>query len=177
MLLVVRAELIRRIPDVTIYAAPARPGDSGSGRTPDLGARKDPLFGGHLHPDIRFFGFDLTEDEVRGAGPSDGWYFVFQESPTGRRFGLNESLDRFGTTPPTWNELDWSQLAADRAAFDGLVHAHGGSGSRLRDVSLPDGGESILSHRWGFSAAHMAHITLQRPVQVAIHGSDLLETG
>ncbi|MGE3179303.1 MAG: hypothetical protein AB7O32_17665, partial [Vicinamibacterales bacterium] len=174
LLLVVRAELIRRIPDVIVYAAPARVGDSGSGRTVDFAGRVDPLFAGRLDPDIRFFGFPLTAVQAHGTGPSDGWYFVFQEHPTAPRFGLNESTGAYGTTPDSWTELDWSQMA--RTASDPIVYADTGPNSPLSGVTRPDGGASTLSHRWAFSAAHMAHITLQRPVQVAIHGSDLLES-
>jgi len=174
LLLVVRAELVRRIPDVIVYAAPARVGDSGSGRTVDFAGRVDPLFTGRLDPDIRFFGFPLTAVEAHGTGASDGWYFIFQEHPTAPRFGLNESTDAFGTKPERWTDLDWSQMA--RRASDPIVYADTGRRATMRGVMLPDGGESTLSHRWAFSAAHMAHITLQRPVQVAIHGSDLLES-
>jgi len=173
LLLVIRAELIRRMPDVTIYAVPATatPG----GRTPDLAKRVDPLFAGRLTPDLRFFGFSLPAEVARGDDGGPGWYFVFQENPTAPRFGLNEGDTGAGTVPSTWARLSWPQVARSAAEYDGLVYADAGRGAWLSGrASIPDGGGSALSHRWGFSAAHMAHITLQLPVQVAIHASDLI---
>jgi hypothetical protein len=174
LLLVVRAELLRRIPDAAVYAVPAKPGQRG-GRTPDLANRKNPLFSGRLPPDLRLFAFDLLPRTVRGAGATDGWYFVFQEHPTAPRFGLDEAEAGFGTKPRTWSELEWPQVVASEEVYRALVHVDVGPGSPLAGLTRPDGGASPYTHRWGFSAADMAHITLQRPVLVAIHGSDLID--
>ncbi|HVH11531.1 MAG TPA: hypothetical protein VM759_00695, partial [Longimicrobium sp.] len=175
LLLVVRAELIRRIPDAILYAVPAKAGDGG-GRTPDFSRRRDPLFGGRLNPDIRFFGFDLSAADARGDDGL-GWYFVFQQHPTAPRFGVNEGegSEGAGTVPATWADLTWPQIAATEDEYESLAYADAGRGAWLSErPSLGDGGGSSMTHRWGFSAAHMAHIVLQRPVQVAIHGSDLV---
>lgn len=167
LLLVIRGELLRRIPDVTIYAAPSIPGPHGKGRAPDLARPHLPLFGGLLHSDIRFLAFDL-------AGPTDGWYFVFQQHPTAPRFGLDEASAGWGTPPSTWADLQWPQVVASEAEFKDLVYIDAGPSSPLADMVAPDGGSSPLHHRWGFSAAHQAHITLQLPALIAIHASRLL---
>ena len=177
LLLVVRAELLRRIPRVAIYAAPAKPGAGGMGRTVDLdpAQRRDPLFTGSLDPDIRFFAFNLTAVTARGVGSSDGWYFVFQQHPTSPRFGLDEADTGFGTRPADWSDIAWSHVVTTQQEAAAIVHLDAGRTSPLAGVTLGDGGSSTLQHKWGFSAAHMAHITLQRPVQIAIHGSDLID--
>src|SRR5690349_21273521 len=112
------------MPDVTIYAAPAKRRASGVGRTVDLTQRRDPLFVGRLNPDLRFFGFDLPAGTVRGVGPADGWYFVFQEHPTAVRFGLDEYTGNgpYGTQPATWQDLNWSQVVTTQEAYDALVY-------------------------------------------------------
>ena len=179
LLLVVRAELLRRMPDATVYAVPARPGANG-GRTPDLTQPMQPLFGGRLDADIRYYAFGggLTAPTARGSGASDGWYFVFQEHATAQRFGLDEAPGGYGSLPASWADLAWPQLAASEEALRAIVNVDAGPGSPLAGLSLRDRPGSTLSpHRWGFSAAHMAHITLQRNVLVAIHGSDLIEAG
>lgn len=179
LLLAVRAELLRRIPDAVVYAVPAKAGANG-GRTPDLTRPLAPLFGGRLNPDIRFFAFGdgLTPAAARGSGASDGWYFVFQEHPTAPRFGLDEAPDGYGSMPATWADLAWPQLADSAEALAALVYVDAGKSSPLAGLSLRDrAGSTQPAHRWGFSAAHMAHITLQRSVLVAIHGSDLIAGG
>lgn len=176
LLLAVRAELLRRIPNAIVYAVPARAGSNG-GRTPDLVQPLQPLFGGRLDPDIRFFAFGggLTPAGVRGSGAADGWYFVFQEHPSAQRFGIDEADDGYGSLPQTWADLCWPQLAPSADALQALTHVDAGALSPLAGLTLPDRtGSALAPHRWGFSAAHMAHILLQRSALVAIHGSDLV---
>jgi len=178
LLLVVRAELLRRIPDVLVYAAPAKAG--GAGRSVDVDKRKEPLFGGTLPDGLIYYAFDLTPEAAVGTGPADGWYFVFQQHPTAPRFGLDEPAagSAYGTAPATWANVDWADVVADKAAYDRLGYLTAGATSPLAATSLPDSAApGAHAHRWGFSAAHMAHITLQRPVQVAIAASRLLDLG
>ena len=54
-----------------------------------------PLFKADVDPDYKFFGFDLTIDEARGAdhpqAEADDWgyYFVIQQIPGEPRFGMD----------------------------------------------------------------------------------------
>jgi hypothetical protein len=168
VLFVVRAELLRRIPDAIVYAVPAK--DAGGGkRTPDLADRLDPRFAGRLDPDLAFYGFDeLT------AAEAAGWYFVFQEHPTAPRFGLD--VAGAGGVPASWDDLNWAQ-ATTAGEDDEPAFAEAGPGAPLDGTVLPDHPQAPLSHRWGFSSAHMAHILLQRPVQIAVFGDRLLDVG
>jgi hypothetical protein len=73
LILLVRGELIRRYPNVVVYAAQAdaqrQPGPT----------EKQPIFFGRLDPDVALFGFDLDATTARG---NPGWFFVLQQQPT-----------------------------------------------------------------------------------------------
>jgi hypothetical protein len=175
LVLLVRGELVRRFSHVTVYAAPAQPG--AGGRTLDAAGRVDPVFVGRIDPGLLLLGFDLgaTPSQVRGDGGTPGWYFVFQEHPTSPRFGLNEPAPgaaTFGTTPSQWRTLDWSQVVATAAQYAALTYFNCAQCPQ-QGVELTDAGTGSV-HRFGFSAAHMAHILFQPAVQVAIHGSLLV---
>jgi hypothetical protein len=69
LVLLVRGELIRRYPNVIVYAA----------RSTDLAADElHPVFSGRIGADVGFYGFELTVNDVRG---NPGWFFVLQEQP------------------------------------------------------------------------------------------------
>ena len=99
LVLVVRAELLRRYPTALVYAVRAvgEPGHLTPSTNPaDI---QQAGFSGAIPSDLQFFGFALSEDEVR-SGPDDlGWFFAFQEQPTETRFGLDSgSVDLSGTS-------------------------------------------------------------------------------
>jgi hypothetical protein len=152
VVLLIRGELLHRYPDALIYAVKAK-------TTKALGTEeKLPLFRGRIDPDITFLGFDLTEDEARGAGSDAGWFFVIQEQPTAPRFGMDETR----TVPlDTWNDLAWSDVPTTPGA-------HVAVGAVTPTVTSPGG------VAWGFNAAHMAAVLRQRPVRIAIHARRLL---
>lgn len=169
LLLVVRGELLRRMPSTIVYAAPALSG--AQPRQPDLTQRVDPLFVGHLDADTVMFSFPITPADAVGNNDNAlGWFFVFAEHPTAIRFGLNEATPTAPAKPATWRALDWNQaLGAGTAAY-----LDAGAAAPLAGTVLPDeaGGSQ---HRWGFSSAHMAHILLRPPTEVALHASTLVQ--
>jgi hypothetical protein len=81
LVLVLRAELVHRYPNVIVYAVQAKPQSQGPGLTT---TEKHPVFYGLMKPDVAFYGFELTADQVRG---DPGWYFVLQEQPGEPKFG------------------------------------------------------------------------------------------
>jgi hypothetical protein len=176
--LLIRGELVRRFPHATIYAAPAVA--AGTSRTVDVTQRIDPMFSGTLGGDSVFIGFPFPVQQAMSSKTTLGMYFVFQEHPMAPRFGLD--LDTvtpttFGQAPSNWSELLWSQTVKDATAFDALTYLDADSASPLWGVSLTDTGASgAPEHRWGFSAAHMAHICYRPPVLIAIHADELLAT-
>jgi hypothetical protein len=88
LVLLIRAELLRRYPNAIVYAARAvvPPGQT----RPRPGPQElYPVFRGDLEPDLVFFGFSLTAAQARGGGADPGWFFVLQQQPGEPRFGLD----------------------------------------------------------------------------------------
>jgi hypothetical protein len=168
LVLLVRGELLRRYPGTVIYAVPAVVKDGRRQPSIDPASAAYPVFRGSLDPDVTFVGFDLTAaDAVAG----DGWFLVFQQQPSEPRFGLDD--DPFGegesgVVPPlrTWNDLNWAHVAADPVALAALTH--------LPVASLDLVPSAPVKGTWGRNAAHMAYITKQRLVRVAIHATEML---
>jgi hypothetical protein len=182
LVLLVRAELLRRYPHTIVYAV--KTVRTSSGR--DLGSEeRHPLFRASLEPDVTFFGFDLTVADVRGVddpqSPNQGWYLVFQEQPTEPRFGLDVPSGALGAIAGAWSDLSWGHLAATEDALQALTYID-------LDADLPDTRQIAQSGsaKWhatkglgpaGATASHLAYITLQQPMRVAIHGSDMIAGG
>ena len=176
LVLLIRGELLRRFPGTIIYAAKAvvrngRRGlaiDSPAGVPTPLEAF--PIFRGSLNPDVTFMGFDLTNEEVVGG---DGWYFVLQQQPTEPRFGLDEAPFEVGGpegTPAlkTWNDLSWAHLAPTEVALEKISYVS------AKSVQLKP--TDPVTGIWARNAAHMAYITKQLPVRVAIHATELIRS-
>lgn len=161
LVLLIRGELFARYPSTLVYAVRARARNQ-------LGTeKKTPLFSGALKPDMAFVGFDLSAVEARGDGADPGWFFVVEQQPTEPRFGLDAPVG-FGRDPATigsWNDLSWGDLVENETEFKALSYAR--VGGRLS-------GKQIGPVAWARNGGHMAAVTLQRPVRVAIHALDLL---
>ncbi|MEZ0387662.1 MAG: hypothetical protein ACAI34_11375 [Verrucomicrobium sp.] len=179
LVLLVRGDLLRRYPNAVVYAVNAQLGTDGRR---NLGTEeRHPLFTGRLDPDVSFFGFKLKVDEAKGTDGGQGWFFVLQEQPSEPRFGLDVASSAFGDPLGAWRDLSWGHLAADSAGLAGLSHVN-------LDAQLPDtrvvvplsGDPAVVWHGGsglgaaGTKASDLAFITLQRPVRVAIHGSQML---
>jgi hypothetical protein len=181
LVLLIRGELLRRYPNTVVYAV--KTVRTAKGR--ELGTEeRHPLFRGTLEPDVTFLGFDLTAAEVTGVedpqSPDQGWYFVLQEQPSEPRFGLDVPSGTLGGVATTWSDLSWSHLAATDEELQSLANID-------LDANLPDTRQVAQSGgaAWhassglgaaGATAAHLAYITLQQPMRVALHGSDMVRT-
>jgi hypothetical protein len=168
LVLLLRGELVRRYATASVYAVRAA--------TPQaLGTQElYPEFRGQLAPDILFVGFGLTPAEARGSPSDPGWFFVIQEQVLEPRFGfdaLPETGDaaRFGGVPASWSGLTWGHLVTSEAAFGAMTHAPV-DGPTLN----PQLRTTLEGATWGLNAAHMAHITLQRPMRIAVHANAML---
>jgi hypothetical protein len=95
LVLLVRAELIRRYPNIVVYALPAPP--AGTFPPTTSGTEILPMFSGQLGGDIAFYGFPAT------VTPS--FMFVLQEQPAEPRFGVDEE-------PPVTEEPAFHDPAA-----------------------------------------------------------------
>ena len=79
LVLVVRAQLIQKYPNVIVYAQDI----DASGQTL-TGVQRFPIFDALIAPDVAFYGFDLTAEQVRD---NDRLFFVLQEQPGEPKFG------------------------------------------------------------------------------------------
>lgn len=151
MVLLIRGRVLRRYPDVIIYAAQA------DGPTQLTDTERYPVFRGAIGEDVVYLGFDLARDDVR-SGSDAGWFFVVQDQVSAPTFGLDVPGD--DTDIATWDDLSWAHVD--------VVDGH------LRVATAPvvddDGGLT-----WGRNGAHMAAILRQRPARVAIHADILLD--
>jgi hypothetical protein len=167
LILLVRGELIRRYPNVVVYAAQAdalrQPGST----------EKQPIFFGRLDPDVALFGFDLDAATARG---NPGWFFVLQEHPSEPRFGLAAPRGAWGAKPTSWQALGWDHLAATPDALAALRHVDLGA-TLPQDPAAADPTGAVWHASSGSRAADLAHITFRRPSRLAIHASTLVPDG
>jgi hypothetical protein len=185
LVLTIRGELLKKYPKTLVYAQRAHRG-VGPQRgevVPLLGdvqteaqmreEMKFPIFHAEVEPDIRFFGFELTKAQARGAEhpqtDADDWgyFFVIQQLPGEPRFGMDIAFepDKPGG-PYTWDDLSWDRFPDGMGFVDTTV----GPGHGF----VPAGpGES--GRQWGRDAAQMASILFQEPVMVAVHAKEMLE--
>jgi hypothetical protein len=181
LVLLVRGDLFRRYPNTEVYALEAK-ADPSAKRT--LGTKRiDYEFYGKLNPDVAFFGFSLTPSQAIGdpdatdATRDQGWFFVLQEQPAEPRFGLDVG-GAFGGPVTKWSDLSWTSLATNAGELATITHVD--LNRSLPDVRPMDTGTEPAWHadsglgRTGAQAAHLAYVTLQQPVRIAIHGSDML---
>jgi hypothetical protein len=89
VVLLLRAELVHRFPNVVVYAVPAR-SDGTFPADPDLAGEIFPVYGGRLGLDSAYYGFELSVADARGTSPR--WFFVLQEQPAEPRFHVPEEI-------------------------------------------------------------------------------------
>jgi hypothetical protein len=168
LVLLIRGELLRRYPGTVIYAVKSIVKDVIGQLCTESKDEALEIFRGTLDPDVNFLGFDLRGSDVMAG---EGYFFVFQQQPTEPRFGMDD--DPFGEGESgkipelkTWNDLNWAHVAASREALASLSHVS------VKTLQLapttPDKGS------WGRNSAHMAYITKQRLVRIAMHASEML---
>lgn len=187
LVLVIRATLVRRFPNLMVYARRRKPGaqtlavpddftavDAADG-IPQLPATLDmivrrPVFAGPLPPDLVYVGFDIPiENPAQARAEVDRWCFVLEEPMTEPRFGFDEPDSGRATASPGqkgWKDLNWSQvlppaLPRPFLRLDHLVHP----------FAKPDWLTALPA------AAHSAHVAralLQRPFRAYYLGRDLM---
>lgn len=205
LVLTIRGELLKKYPNAVIYAHRAewQLKTDGSGAIdptqerrlvalteaeeddPPRSTVRTPLYEAKVDPDIFFFGFDLTDVEVKGgtgASPGDdpGWFFVIKERPGEPRFGFD-----IGAADPTrihvWNDLGWDNVqpgaAGSYVVIDTTMNAF-----EVKPPTLPEDDEKEEQHqddvaiKWNkdMNAADVAYVLYQAPALVAVHGAEML---
>jgi hypothetical protein len=157
IVLLVRGRLLRRYPNTVIYAWRAK--GSLLVDPPGPGDQRQPVFAGLLDPDIVYVGFDLTDADLKTG---DGWFFVLQEQPTEPRFGFDQP-PATGTPQPIsdWSDATWAQTGTIGGAY---LHI---AGNPLANAQ--HNGATFVAN-----AAHLAAITMQRPMRVAFNANELV---
>jgi len=205
IVLTIRGELLKKYPNAVIYAHRAewQLKTDGSGAidpaqerrlaaltpsqedNPPTTIVRTPLYEAKVDPDIFFFGFNLTDSEVKGGtgeNPTDdpGWFFVIKERPGEPRFGFD-----IGAADPdrisVWNDLGWDNVQPGApgsfVVIDGAMTAF-----EVKPPVLPEDQEKQTQHdddvaiKWNqnMNAADVAYVLYQSPVLVAVHGAEML---
>jgi len=193
--LLIKGELLRRYPDAIIYAAKAKV--SGGQRVIDTSDERYPIYSGTLPGDITFIGFNLSPADAEGgtAASPEGFFFVFQQHPSGPRFGLEPSAS---TTVTQWSDLAWTNFATVELEAEAVpvqlqdylppwapwrLSSSVFSEVLAQIVLPPFLSASLTAHgtqisnpddaadAWGADAAQTAYITLRLPFRIAIHAS------
>jgi hypothetical protein len=189
--LVIRGELLKKYPTAVIYAQRAawvRAGDNsidltkartlvGADNPPmtDPTVVRTPLYEAKADPDIYFFGFDLTIDEVKGGSgenPTDdpGWFFVIKQRPGEPRFGLEVD----GSAPEIFDDLSWADAGTvaganlSAAALANPVLASATTEKQQQHT------EDLLVAAAPASSARWAYLLYRAPVMVAVHADEML---
>lgn len=203
VVLVIRGDLLKKYPSAVIYAHKAQwhkkvddtfdfnverelveltPAEK---LDPPKTLVKTPLYEAKVDPDITFFGFDLTAEEVRGGtgdNPGDenkpGWFFIIKERPGEPRFGLDlEPAD--ADELDVWNDLSWPRAVPS----GGFLQINGDTETiNLGDfnpANEPEKSEQNPEDKkivWSknMNAAELAYVLYQVPVMVAVHASEML---
>jgi len=175
MVLLVRGELVRRYPSMTIATIPAA-WNANESRSPlaDISRLQLPAFRGRIGEDVLYAGFsNLTPRDAVGtpvkADNKPGVFFLLSENPGDPRFGLDAEG---GTTPPTRATLSWTQLTlpagaayATLLAFPAVPDAVLQPGSAVPDPGFQPGSAT---------SASMANLVRQRPFRAFLHASLLV---
>lgn len=179
IILVVRAELIKKYPNAFIYAHKAE-FELDEQSEPDLTKKRKlsqqseavklPIFITQM-ADLAFFGFNITPNAAKGnlsAALGDlepGWFFVFKEMTGEINFGLDVGLDDppFGNEYESWNDVDWVSIQEDFINTETNVS--------VDSLGQPNYVQQII---WGRNASEMAFITYRQPTMVAYHSINLI---
>ena len=169
LVLVIRATLMKRFPNLTVYAQLkhpnalklAKPDDFAPVRTLDAILKK-PVFAGPLPPDLVYVGFDIPATVAEAAK----WCFVLEEQMTEPRFGFDEpDSGRARGAPGSWKDVLWTDVTG---AGDGPFLTL----DRVRRAAPASAGTAQVSAN--ANAALVARALLQRPFRAYYLGADLL---
>ncbi len=169
LVLVIRATLLKRFPNLTVYAQLknpnalklAKPDDFAPVRTLDA-IIKRPVFAGPLPPDLVYVGFDIAATVAEAAK----WCFVLEEQMTEPRFGFDEpDSGRVRGAAGSWKDVLWSDVTR---AGDGPFLTL----DRVRRAAPASNGAAQVPAN--AHAALVARALLQRPFRAYYLGADLL---
>ena len=132
-----------------------------------------PIFKGTLSPDLTFLGFPFDDEtEARGDGKDEhGVYFIIEERVSETRFGLDLPKD---DSMKSWDDLCWKKV--NLGGDEDYNEYVDGELSVYKDP--PDDNVLFKSDEktWNpdSSSATRAWITMQKPVRIAVHASQMM---
>jgi hypothetical protein len=203
LVLVIRGELLKKYPTAVVYAHKADWGLNSSNvkdikeerrfielttaeeKNPPTDKLKTPLFEAKVDPDVYFFGFDLDDEEARGAAnptstaDDPGWFFVIKERPGEPRFGLDieKAKNENGQERLiNWNNLSWVDIGTKDGA---CIEINKTISFQTYNPAIDQENKPIpddVQARWSPStnSAELAYILYQVPVLVGVHASRML---
>ena len=127
-----------------------------------------PSFYASMAPDISFFGFDLSAEEIVGNRTSGsgrvagaGYYIVIQEQPTEPRFGFDVGTPLGDPHAPAGERRSSCRCAAERPRVGPQRRAHGRNRAAATgpdcDPRLAAGRIDVVAGDWRISAERRQH--------------------
>jgi hypothetical protein len=156
IVLLLRGTLLRRYPDLVIYATKGTRAAPGAD-IPDEGR---PMFFGQVRPDISLVGFPMTPAQLAAAQ----WWFVLEQQLTAPRFGFDSGPP---DTPQSWSDASWQMFGIEPGEHIRLTD--GQNPTPVAQTRIPAGGRLF-----GSTADEIAISLLQRPIRVSLHKDRLL---
>lgn len=171
LILVLRAELLRKFPNTLIFAQEAAFVEpvpttaeqmENAPRMPKInGTTIYPKFTAQLGQDVTLVAFEMTKETAlgkNGAGVNinAGYFFCLQERPGEMRFGLRGA---FLQSPSNWLELSWQVIE---------------NPSILNNMIVVPSDENFSEYSWFFSSCDMASILMRQPVNYVIESKSLI---
>jgi hypothetical protein len=165
LVLLIRGQLLVRLPNLSIYAykivdKEKRPGgtnppDDGTSEmdTGDPTKYIVPVLRGHLGRDISYVGFPIDPKDI------GNYFFVIEEHMTEPRFGFDERVGN-GQNSNSWQDVDWDDIEVKNGSYFGLT--------ALRKAQPANGPRWVDPH-----AATIADAALQRPFRGYWRGNAL----
>ena len=176
IVLLIRGEVLLRYPNTIVYAAKAvREGSKHILPDPLNASNSKPhIFHGELDPDIRFFGFELTEEQAKNED-GNGWFFVLQQHPDEPHFGFEPGSGQ-NVVAKTFKTLTWSDVLPQvaLAAAPRYLDLTTSSAAVQQVVAAQGIGGAQFTVAAGATAASFAKIALIHPVRVAYHAASML---
>jgi hypothetical protein len=155
IVLLLRGTLLRRYPDLVIYATIGTRAEPGT----EIPLEGRPMFFGQLQPDISLVGFPLTPAQLSAAQ----WWFVLEQQLTAPRFGFDT-----GGVPPSpqsWADATWEMFGIAAGEHIRL---------KIGTTATPIATKTIKGRGFGTTADQIAISLLQRPIRVSLHKDRLL---
>lgn len=197
--LIIKGELFRRYPRTIVYAVHGIVHTTDDGENipviptirdpnseeliylyPDEAANpeiKHPIFKGSIGSDITFFGFEILPQDIVGnvddlqSREDAGWFFILQDPPSEARFGADIGDDPVDIKD--WDDVCWGHFGLTDSKYIDIGKDDAISDEENESIKLNGAFLYAPDVRWNTHAGNQAFITLQLPVRIARHGSEM----